>query len=304
MPNSTGSVAWPAEKTLLTDSAARVLRGMRAFSQRQPLGAIGAVVLFIMAVLASGAPVLAPHDPLAINQQARFLPPSPEFPLGTDKFGRDVLSRVIWGTRISLSISLASVALGTLAGAFLGVLSGYQGGKTDLVIQRIMDILMGFPALLFALTIVAVLGASIANVILAIAIVQTPALARVVRGTVLYIKEHQYVEAARAVGCSHLRIALMHVVPNVFAPVVIVATAGLARAILTEATLSFLGMGTPPPTPSWGADLSGLGRTYFERAPWIAIFPGLAISLEVLAVNLLGDSLRDEWDPRLRGGKR
>lgn len=304
MQHSTDSVASPVGNAIALGRAARTLKRALDFSRRQPLGVIGGMMFFAMAILAVGAPLLAPHDPLEMIQQARFVAPSAEFPLGTDKFGRDVLSRVIWGARISLTISVASVFLGTVAGGIMGILSGYQGGKTDLAIQRIVDVLMGFPTLLFALTIVAVLGASIANVILAIAIVQTPALARVVRGNVLSIKENQYIEAARAVGCSHLRIALTHVVPNIFAPVVIVATAGLARAILTEATLSFLGMGTPPPTPSWGADLSGLGRTYFERAPWIAIFPGLAISIEVLAVNLLGDSLRDEWDPRLRGGKR
>ncbi|MFH1485470.1 MAG: ABC transporter permease [Chloroflexota bacterium] len=303
MANSSSSLAELAEKKPLRESAARMFRRSLAFSRRQPLGAIGAVLLVILVILAIGAPVIAPYDPLAVDTKARFVPLTVEHPLGTDKFGRDVLSRLIFGARISLTISLLAVGAGTLVGTFLGVLSGYKGGATDLIIQRIVDVLMGFPSLLFALTIVAVLGGSMINVIIAIAIVQTPPLARVVRGNVLSVKEFQYIEAARAIGCSQLRIALIHLVPNIMAPVVIVATAGLARAILTEATLSFLGLGTPPPTPSWGADLSGLGRAYFERAPWIAIFPGLAISLEVLAVNLLGDTLRDEWDPRLRGSR-
>jgi len=280
------------------------VHGLWGFARRKPLGAAGGAILLLMTALAVGAPAFSPYDPLALHYDARFATPGAQFLMGTDKLGRDILSRVIWGARVSLGVGIGSIALGTLAGVVLGVVSAYWGGVLDLAVQRVMDVLMAFPTLLLALVIVAVLGGSMTNLVLAIGIVMTPQMARVVRSSVLSIKESQYIEAARALGARDLRIVATHVLPNVLAPVIIVATAGLARAIITEASLSFLGLGAPPPTPSWGADLSGMGRTYFEQGPWAAIFPGLAISFAVLGINLLGDGLRDAWDPRLAGTRR
>lgn len=285
-------------------TGAKAVHGLWDFARRKPLSAAGGAILLFMTILAIGAPIFSPYDPLTLHYDFRFAPPGPQFLMGTDKLGHDILSRVIWGARVSMGIGIASVVLGTLVGLVLGVVSAYWGGVLDLSIQRVMDVLMAFPTLLLALVIVAVLGGSMTNLVLAIGIVMTPQMSRVVRSSVLSIKESQYIEAARAVGAMDLRIVASHVLPNVLAPVIIVATAGLARAIITEASLSFLGLGAPPPTPSWGGDLSGLGRTYFEQGPWAAIFPGLAISFAVLGINIFGDGLRDAWDPRLAGTRR
>jgi peptide/nickel transport system permease protein len=253
-----------------------------------------------MALTAVCADLIAPYDVYEINQQLQFTPPSLAHWLGTDEFGRDVLSRIIYGARIALFIGLVSSFLGATGGAVIGVFSAYLGGKTDLWIQRLMDILLAFPLLVLALAIVTVLGRSIPNLIVAIAIPVIPRTARIVRSSALTAKENVYVEAARAVGSSHLRVMWRHIVPNVMAPFLIVLTAQLGSAILTEASLSFLGLGTAEPTPSWGLMLSGGAPMYAEKAPWLAIFPGLAISLAVFGFNLFGDSLRDALDPKLR----
>ena len=278
----------------------RLWEAMCKFVRTKPLGVAGAAVIVFMVLAAVFADLIAPYDVYEINQQLQFTPPSLAHWLGTDEFGRDVLTRLIYGARIALFIGFASSFLGASTGAVLGVFSAYLGGKTDLWIQRLMDILLAFPLLVLALAIVTVLGRSIPNLIVAIAIPVIPRTARIVRSSALTAKENVYVEAARAVGSSHLRVMWRHIVPNVMAPFLIVLTAQLGSAILTEASLSFLGLGTAEPTPSWGLMLSGGAPMYAEKAPWLAIFPGLAISLAVFGFNLFGDSLRDALDPKLR----
>ncbi|MEK7681967.1 MAG: ABC transporter permease, partial [Chloroflexota bacterium] len=226
--------------------------------------------------------------------------PSLRFWLGADELGRDVLSRVLYGTRLSLYVGLVSVLLGTTIGAGVGVISGYMGKKVDILLQRIIDTVMAFPTLILALAIVAVLGPSLNNVVIAVSVVLIPRGARVLRSAALSVKENPYIEAARAIGCSNTRVLLRHVLPQCMAPYIIVATAAIGWAITVEATLNFLGVGAPPPTPSWGAMLSGAGRQHLETSPWIAISPGVALSLTVFGFSLLGDALRDVLDPRLR----
>ena len=214
--------------------------------------------------------------------------------------GRDILSRVIHGARISLKVGIIAVAIGTLTGAALGLVSGYFGGMVDFGVQRLMDIILAFPGLILAISLMAVLGANLTNAMIAIGVVIMPSAARVVRGSTLSVKTEQYIDAARAIGCANGRILLRYILPNVAAPIIVLVTIQLGAAIITEASLSYLGLATRPPTPSWGSMLSGAGRVYMLRAPWIAIAPGVAISLTVLAFNLLGDALRDVLDPRLR----
>jgi peptide/nickel transport system permease protein len=278
----------------------RMWAAVRKFVLTKPLGAAGAIVILGMVVAALFAEAIAPYDAYELNQRLQFGPPNLDHWLGTDEFGRDVLTRLLYGARIALFIGLASSFLGATAGAIIGVVSAYLGGRTDLYLQRLMDIMLAFPLLILALAIVTVLGRSIPNLILAIAIPVIPRTARIVRSSALSAKENIYVEAARAVGGSHIRVMFRHIVPNVMAPYLIVLTAQLGGAILTEASLSFLGLGTAEPTPSWGLMLSGGAPMYAEKAPWLAIFPGVAISLAVFGFNLFGDSLRDALDPKLR----
>jgi peptide/nickel transport system permease protein len=278
----------------------RIWAALRKFVLTKPLGAAGAVVILGMALAALFADAIAPYDAYELNQRLQFGPPTLDHWLGTDEFGRDVLTRLLYGARIALFIGLASSFLGATAGAILGIISAYLGGRTDLYLQRLMDIMLAFPLLILALAIVTVLGRSIPNLVLAIAIPVIPRTARIVRSSALSAKENVYVEAARAVGGSHVRVMFRHIVPNFMAPYLIVLTAQLGGAILTEASLSFLGLGTAEPTPSWGLMLSGGAPMYAEKAPWLAIFPGIAISLAVFGFNLFGDSLRDALDPKLR----
>ncbi|MDO8530993.1 MAG: ABC transporter permease [Dehalococcoidia bacterium] len=271
------------------------------FCRRKPLGAIGGLLICLMVLLALGAQIVAPYDPIAMNYATPLTAPGVTYPFGTDNFGRDVLSRVIFGARISLYVALLSVGLGTSAGAILGVLSGYIGGRFDMIVQRsLVDVIMAFPTLVLALGMVSVLGPSVGNVVLAIGTVQMPRSARIVRSAAISVREREYIEAARAVGAGPLRVVFLHVVPNCVAPYIVYATGALGAAVIVEASLSFLGVGTPPPTPSWGGMLAGAGREYMEVAPWMAIYPGVALSLAVFGFNLLGDSLRDVLDPRLR----
>jgi len=270
------------------------------FVRTKPLGAAGAAVIIAMTFTAVFADFIAPYDAYELNQPLQFRAPTLTHWLGTDEFGRDLLTRLIYGARIALFIGLASSFIGATAGAVLGVVSAYLGGKTDLLLQRVVDILLAFPLLILALAIVTVLGRSIPNLILAIAIPVIPRTARIVRSSALSAKENVYVEAARAVGSSHMRVMFHHIVPNILAPYLIVLTAQLGAAIITEASLSFLGLGTAEPTPSWGLMLSGGAVMYAEKAPWLAIFPGLVLSLAVFGFNLFGDSLRDALDPKLR----
>jgi peptide/nickel transport system permease protein len=278
----------------------RVWTAIRKFIVTKPLGAAGGAIIVIMVLAAIFANVIAPYDVFEINQRLQFGAPNLHHWFGTDEFGRDVLTRLIYGARIALFIGFASSFLGSTIGAIIGMVSAYAGGKTDLYVQRVMDVILAFPLLILALAIVSVLGRSIPNLIIAIAIPIIPRTARIVRSSALAAKENVYVESARAVGSSHSRVMFRHIVPNIMAPYLIVLTAQLGSAILVEASLSFLGLGTAEPTPSWGLMLSGGAPLYAEKAPWLAIFPGLAISLAVFGFNLFGDSLRDALDPRLR----
>ncbi len=269
--------------------------------KRKPLGVGSASIILLIVFTAIFANVLAPYDPLFTHPEIRLAPPSWQHPFGTDDIGRDVFSRIIYGARISLWVGLLAVGIGTVAGTIIGLICGYWEGQLDLVLQRFMDALMAIPGLILALAIVSVLTPNTTNAMLAIAVVIIPGNSRIVRGAVLSAKQNQYVEAARALGCGHLRMIVSHILPNVTAPILIIASIWLGNAIFIEASLSFLGLGTQPPTPSWGLMLSSTGRAFMEQAPWLAIFPGLAISLAVLGFNLFGDTLRDVWDPKLRG---
>jgi len=286
-----------AEPTVELGRARSLWRVIR----RKPLGAVSAALIAVIVLTAIFAEVLAPYDPLAAQPEIRLSAPSWEHPFGTDDIGRDVLSRVIYGSRISLWVGLLAVGIGTIAGMIIGLLCGYCEGRTDLVFQRIMDAIQAIPGLVLALAIVSVLTPNTTNAMLAIAMVIIPGNSRIVRGAVLAAKQNRYVEAAQAIGCRHPRIILTHILPNVTAPILVIASIWLGNAILIEASLSFLGVGTQPPTPSWGLMLSSSGRAFMEQAPWLALFPGLAISLAVLGFNLFGDTLRDAWDPKLRG---
>jgi peptide/nickel transport system permease protein len=277
----------------------------RVLIRRKPLGAISAVILCGLLATAALAPVIAPYDPYRFNLNERGLPirlqpPDTRFLFGTDTHGRDVLSRVIYGARVSLMVGFLSVAIGTLAGTLIGLVSCYWEGSTDQALQRLVDTIMAFPGIVLALAVLSVFGQSLLNVILVIGLVIAPGASRVVRGTVLSVKHNTYVDAARAAGASSWRIILWHILPNVFAPILIIASVWLGNAIVIEAALSFLGLGTPPPTPTWGGMLSGEGRRSLETAPYLALFPGLAISIVVLAFNMFGDAVRDLLDPRLR----
>src|SRR6059036_1146322 len=268
--------------------------------RRNPLGVVSAGLIVLLALTATFADVVAPYDPLAPQPEIRLARPSAAHPFGTDDIGRDVFSRVIYGSRISLWVGLLAVGIGTAVGMWIGLLCGYCEGRLDLVLQRVMDAIQAIPGLVLALAIVSVLKPSTTNAMLAIAMVIIPGNSRIVRGAVLSAKQNRYVEAAQAMGCRHPRIILSHILPNVTAPILVIASIWLGNAILIEATLSFLGVGTQPPTPSWGLMLSSTGRAFMEQAPWLAIFPGLAISLAVFGFNLFGDTLRDAWDPKLR----
>ena len=273
---------------------------VRFLARRYPLGAIGGAIMVVFALTALLAGLIAPCDPLATNSAHSLAPPGAAHWMGADNFGRDVYSRILHGARISLAVGIGSTALGCLFGVILGLLSGYLAGWVDLLVQRLIDILQALPLLVLALVMAAALGPSIRNTIIAIAIPLIPTVARVIRANTLALRELPFVEAARAIGMSDLRIALRHVLPNTLAPLIVLATAQFGSAILTEAALSFLGLGIPEPFPSWGRMLSESAAEYVRTAPWLVIFPGLAISLVVFGTNLLGDAVRDFLDPRQR----
>jgi peptide/nickel transport system permease protein len=270
------------------------------FIRTKPLGAAGAFVILAMLFLAVFAEVLAPYDPYQADYGAQFLGPRASHWFGTDEFGRDVLSRIMFGARIALFVGFSASFLGCTIGGLLGVISAYAGGRVDLLLERLMDILLAFPQLILALAIASILGPAVPNVVIAISIPIIPRAARIVRSATLSVKENVYVEAVQALGAAQPRIVFRHLVPNVMAPYIIILTAQLGSAILAEAALSFLGLGAAEPTPSWGLMLSGSAASYAEKAPWIALFPGIAISLGVFGFNLFGDSLRDALDPKLR----
>jgi len=277
-----------------------VVNAVRDFCVQRPLGAAGALIIVVMVVLAATANVLAPYDPLATDYAAMLAAPSASHWLGTDAFGRDVLSRLIYGSRTALMVGLGASLIGATFGSVIGVASAHFGGRVDLVVQRIVDVFFAFPVIILALAVVAILGTGAENVILAIATPMIPRCARVVRSSALAVREMPYVDAARAAGFGNRRIILRHMLPNVMAPILIMATAFLGEAILLEASLSFLGLGVQEPIAAWGLMLRGAAVQFAESAPWMAVFPGLAISLAVFGFNLFGDSLRDALDPRLR----
>ena len=271
------------------------------FCREKPLGALAAALLLIMVLAAAFAETLATHDPIRTDAEHTLARPDRIHRFGTDNLGRDIYSRIMYGARVSLAVGIASTLLGAVFGGLIGVISGYFGGWLDLMTQRIMDILQGLPLLILALVMAAALGPSIENVIVAISVPIIPRAQRVIRASVLAIREFAYIEAARALGVGHLGIAFRHVLPNTVGPFIVLSTAQFGSAILVEAALSFLGLGVPEPYPSWGRMLSISAAEFAQKAPWMVLFPGTAISLVVFASNLLGDAVRDKLDPRLRG---
>jgi len=289
---------WPAPAALLV-AAGR-------FARRKPLGALGGLIVLALILMAVLAPLIAPYDPRQIIREANnrvpvYAPPGPTYLLGTDHVGRDVLSRIIHGARISLYVGVGAVAIGVTGWFVVGLVTAYAGGVVDLVAQRVVDAMLAVPGLVIVLAIMAVLGSSLHNVILAIVIGMLAPVVRTVRSQVLSVKEIEYVMAARAVGAPSIRIIARHIMPNCFAIYLILATYYLGFAIILEASLSFLGVGVPPDVPSWGGMLTAAAQGHVTRAPWAGIFPGLAIFISVLGFNLLGDALRDVLEPRLRG---
>ncbi len=278
----------------------QILRRVGRFLRRKPLGAAGGIIVFLLVFTAVFADFLATKDPTRTHPAQTLTPPNRTFWLGTDNLGRDVYSRIVYGSQLSLLVGLGSTLLGSVIGGIVGLLSGYLGGKVDLISQRILDIMQGLPLLVLALVMSAALGPSVWNVILAISVPLVPRAARIIRASTLTIREMAYVEAARALGSKEGRIAFHHILPNTLGPFIVLTTAQLGSAILVEASLSFLGMGVPEPYPSWGRMLSVSAAEYAQKAPWLVVFPGLAISLAVFGFNLLGDALRDLLDPKLR----
>jgi peptide/nickel transport system permease protein len=276
-------------------------RRLAFLAQRYVLGTAGLVILAMFVLTAIFADFIGRFSPLAVDSAHALAPPGAQHWLGTDSFGRDVWSRIIHGARISLAVGIGSTAIGSAIGVTIGLASGYLSGWVDLVFQRIIDMLQALPLLVLALVMTAALGPSLPNTIIAIAIPLIPSVARVVRANTLALRELPFVEAAKSIGMSEVRIALRHVLPNTLAPLIVLGTAQLGSTILTEASLSFLGLGIPEPYPSWGRMLSESAAEYVRTAPWLVIFPGLAISLVVFGTNLLGDALRDILDPRQRG---
>ena len=298
------SQAKPAVERPRSAAGAQALLACARFARRKPLGALGAVIVAALLVMAVFAERLAPYDYDETIRGARMKPPSAAYWLGTDNLSRDMWSRIVYGARVSVTVGVATVGLAVLLATAVGVSSGYFGGAYDLVVQRVVDAWLSFPYLVIVLSVMAVLGPGLLNVVLSLAVIIAAVNSRVIRGATIGVTQTSYVEAARALGCGHGRIIVRHILPNVAATVIILATIGLGTAILAESALSFLGFGVPPPYPAWGAMLSGSGRTYMFRAPWMAIWPGVAISLAVFGFNMLGDALRDVLDPRLRGGAR
>ena len=279
------------------------LEAFLRFLRQKPLGSLGLLVIIITLLVAILGDVIAPYSGEQMHPLDRLQGPSAQYWLGTDEFGRDLFSRIIAGARVSVVVGVTVVITGGGLGLVLGVLSGYFGGRFDTVIQRLVEIKLAFPDLLLALALIAALGQGLDKVIIALSIGFIGRPTRVMRGVVLSTKENMYVEAARAMGASHLRVMFVHILPNVLAPWLILASAGLGSAILAEASLSFLGLGIPPPTASWGRMLSGAASRYIRTAPLLVIWPGLALTVVVFAYNVFGDALRDVWDPRLRGSR-
>ena len=277
------------------------IKALVSFSRHKPLGAAGAFIIVCLGLIAIFAPLIAPFDPSEPHIPLINSGPSKELALGGDQLGRDILSRLFYGARISLMVGVASVGIGITVGSLLGVISAHFGGLFDLLMQRIVDGFIAFPAVILGLTIMAVLGSSVTNITIAIIFVLAPGSVRAVRSQALAIKETDYVLAARAIGCGHSRIIIRYLIPNCLAVIMIIATITLGFAIILESSFSFLGVGVPPDVPTWGGMLADATESDIKNAPWLYIFPGIAIALAVFAVNLLGDAMRDVLDPRLRG---
>ncbi|HNP70311.1 MAG TPA: ABC transporter permease [Kouleothrix sp.] len=281
----------PAGRSLTRDALRRLARSTSAL--------VGSSILVLMVLAALLAPIVSPYDPIKASQRTSLEAPSAAHPMGTDRFGRDILSRVLWGGRLSLPVGFVSVLIAAVFGISLGLLAGYHGGRIDAIIMRMVDLMLAFPGILLALAIVAILGSSLLNLMIAVGIASIPDYVRITRGAVLSIREREFVLAARTIGARDATIIVRHILPNILPPVIVLATLGMASAIITGSTLSFLGLGIKPPTPEWGNMLDE-GRGFLQRAWWVAFFPGLAIMLTVFSINLLGDGLRDALDPRLR----
>lgn len=292
---STVAVEVRKRRPLLVDLVVRLVR-------EKPMGLVGGVIVLVLLVVAIFAELLAPYGMNEAILRDRLQPPSATHILGADNVGRDLLSRIIYGARISVFVGLAGSALSTLVATLIGLICGYLGGKTDMAVQRFVDSFMCFPGLFVALTVIALLGPGLIQVIMVLGIQRGIFQSRVVRSAVIGVKENIYVEAARAVGCSNMTIVYKHLLPNIMAPVITLLAVSCGYMILGEATLSFLGLGIPPPTPSWGGMLSGSGRQYMLLAPWMALWPGVALATVVYGLNMFGDAVRDLLDPRLRGG--
>ena len=281
----------------------RRLESLRRIAKRKYLATASAVVLMGLVFTAIFAPLLAPYDPLEVNVSERLEAPQLSHPMGTDEVGRDIMSRIIYGARVSLMVGIASVSVGTFIGITLGLTSAYFRGRYDLIVQRFIDAWQAFPGLILAMSLVALLGQSLLNVIIAISITGISSKTRLVRGSAMSVLQNDYIAATRVVGSSATRIMFRHVLPNIWAPIIVVISLTIGGAILAEASLSFLGLGPPPPDPTWGNMISGSARQLFDRAPWMLIAPGLAITVVIMAFNLMGDGLRDILDPRLRGSE-
>jgi peptide/nickel transport system permease protein len=291
----------PAEPRTSETAGATVLVALWRFGRRKPLGALGGVIVLALIGVALLAPWLAHYTYDETLRGARMKPPGTQFWMGTDNLGRDIWSRVVYGARVSVTVGFGAVLIAQAVGTAIGITSGYFRGKYDIAVQRVIDAWQSFPFLVVILSIMAVLGPGLLNIVLALGVIGAANASRVIRGATLSVVENVYVESAQAIGCGHLRIMVRHVLPNVAGTIIVLGTIGLGAFILAESALSFLGFGVPPPYPSWGAMLSGAGRSFFSQAPWMAIYPGLAISLAVFGFNMLGDALRDVLDPRLRG---
>jgi len=283
------------KRNMLADLCIRIVK-------EKPLGLAGAVFIFAAIVLAILAPVLTPFDPNQVNISERLLPPSSQYLLGTDNQGRDLLTRLLFGARISLIVGFAAPTITAVVSLVIGIATGFMGGKFDITVQRFVDAWMAFPGLIIYLLVMSILGGGLTQVVMVLGISGGISGSRTIRSVVINIKENVYVEAARAIGGSVRQLVMRHILPNIFPMVIILFTTLMAGAILAEASLSFLGFGVPPPNPSWGGMLSGAGRKYMEQAPWMALWPGLCLSLVVYSVSMLGDAVRDILDPRLRGG--
>ena len=294
-------VTAPDTVTAVTGYTVGVLRGLRRFAGKQPVGTASGVVLAVIILVAVASPWIAPYNPIEGHFTAINDPPDSEYLLGTDRVGRDVLSRVVYGARISLLVAFVAVLVGDTLGAMWGIASGYLGGKFDIYSQRIIELLLAFPTLILAMVLLLGLGAGVFTVLLAIAITRIPLSVRVIRSVSLSVKENSYVEAARAIGASDVRIMGLHIAPQCLAPWLVLVTAQLGGVIVLEASLGFLGVGVPAPTATWGNMLGGAVAATLKPEWWLVIFPGLAITVTVLAFNLFGDSIRDALDPRLRG---